>query len=312
MNKKRFRFGVTSYGAESGAAWVAKAQRVEELGYSTLLVPDHFIGQLWAMPALAVAAAVTTKLRVGTVVCDNDFRHPVVLAKEAATIDFLSGGRFELGLGAGWLKAEHDALGIGFNSPGVRVSRLAEAVQVIKGYFGDTPVKFSGRYYQVDGEIGIEQTPQPVQRPHPPLLIGAGGRRMLTLAAREADIVGITIRTSADGSGPDLEDAGVPLSLRIEWLQEAAGDRFDSLELHVQTWAAVVTDQRQEVARNLSQSIPLDPDLMLSLPYLLAGTIEEIVFSLEDYRERYGITYYSIFDRDMEAFAPVVARLAGR
>jgi len=259
-----------------------------------------------------VAAAVTTKLRGGTVVCDNDFRHPIVLAKEAATIDFLSDGRFELGIGAGWLKAEHDALGIGFDPPGVRVSRLAEAVQIIKGYFGEEPVNFSGRYYTVDGATGIEQTPQPVQKPYPPILIGAGGKRMLTLAAREADIVGITMRTAADGTGPDLQDVVVPLSARIEWLQEAAGDRFDSLELHIQTWAAIVTDQREEVARNLSQSIPLDPDLMLSLPYLLAGTIEEIVFSLEDYRERYGISYYSIFDRDMEAFAPVVARLAGR
>lgn len=312
MNKKPFRFGVTAYGAESGAAWIAKARRVEEIGYSSLLVPDHFIGQFSPMPALAAAAAVTKRLRVGTIVCDNDFRHPVMLAKEAATIDFISDGRFELGIGAGWLKAEHDALGIGFDSPSVRVRRLTEAIAVIKGYFGKPVVKFSGEFYRVDGELGIEQTPPPVQRPHPPLLIGGGGRRMLELAAREADIVGIAAKTRPDGTGPDLEDAELPLQRKIDWIRESAGGRIEKMELHVQTWAAVVTDDRAQAAAELAENIPLPPSLMLTLPYLLAGTIEEIISSLHAYREQYGINYYSIFNRDMEGFAPIVARMAGR
>ncbi len=312
MQRKPFRFGVTAYGAESGSAWLAKARRAEELGYSTLLVPDHVIGQFAPLPALAAAASVTEHLRVGTVVCDNDFRHPVILAKEAATIDFISDGRFELGIGAGWLKAEHLGLGIGFDAPGIRVARLTEAIAVIKSYFGEALVQFSGSYYNVDGAVGIEQTPHSVQRPHPPIMIGAGGRRMLELAGREADIVSVAIRTRADGAGPDLDDALLPIEQRIEWVRQAAGNRFAQLEFHVQTWAAVLTDDRAEFAAHLAENIPLSPDLMLSLPYLLAGTIDEVIAALHTNRERYGISYYTIFDPYMEGFAPVVARMTGK
>ena len=162
MPKKQFRFGVTSVGAPTAEMWKEKVTQIEELGYSTLLVPDHFIEQIATIPALMSAASLTSSLRVGSVVCSNDFRHPILLAKEAATIDMLSGGRFELGIGAGWLKSEYDAIGIPFDDPRTRVARLEEAVQVIKSYFTDDQVIFDGNYYQINSEAGLERIPETV------------------------------------------------------------------------------------------------------------------------------------------------------
>jgi probable F420-dependent oxidoreductase len=312
MTKKPFRFGVATYGAETGAAWITKARKVEELGYSTLLVPDHFIEQIATIPALTAAALATTKLRVGSIVLCNDFRHPILMAKEAATIDFLSDGRFELGLGAGWMKAEYDATGIPFESPSIRVSRLEEAIKIIKGYWSDEPFTFSGRYYEVDETKGIEKIPRTVQRPYPPLLIGAGGRRMLSLAAREADIIGLTIRVRADGRGPDFNDIGVSLSQKVGWVKDVAGDRFEDIELNVLTWALVITDNREQAAAPLAKRFSLPEETVLSLPFLLIGSVDEIADDIESHREQYGISYYVIWDRDMEAFKPIVSRLKGR
>ncbi|MEJ2759245.1 MAG: TIGR03621 family F420-dependent LLM class oxidoreductase [Anaerolineales bacterium] len=265
MQKNRFRFGLTSTGAGSADAWKEKVLKTEDLGFSTLLIPDHFIEQIATIPAMMSAAAYTSKLRVGSIVCNNDFRHPVLLSKEAATIDMLSGGRVELGLGAGWLKSEYDALGLSFDSPGTRIGRLEEAVQIIKAYFKDDPVKFEGKYYTINGEQGLEKIPEPVQKPHPPLLIGGGGKRILKLAAREADIIGIALKTSALGNGPDPQDIATTLQQKITWIRETAGDRFKEIELHMQT---------------------------------------------EQTRAMYGISYFSVFDHYIDAFAPIVARLA--
>lgn len=312
MGKMPFRFGIASTGAGSGAEWTAKALRAEELGYSTLVVPDHFIEQISPMPALAAAAQATSSLRVGSIVFCNDFRHPMLLAKEAATIDFLSEGRFELGLGAGWMKAEYDAIGLPFDSPGVRVSRLEEAVRVIKGYWGDEPFRFSGKHYTVDESKGVEKIPQPVQRPHPPLLIGGGGRRMLTLAAQEADIVGLALRVRSDGKGPDISDLGVSLETKVDWIRSEAGERFDEIELNVLTWALSITDEPQSVAETLSKRFGVSPDTLLELPFLLVGSLDEIQERLVEHRERFGISYFMIWDRDMEAFAPIAKRLTGK
>jgi probable F420-dependent oxidoreductase len=234
-----FRFGVTVPTVTSGAGWVERARRAEQLGYSILQVPDHFRDQLAPVPALTAAAMATTRLRVGALVFCNDFRHPVVLAKEAATIDVLSGGRFELGLGSGWLREEYDQAGIRFDAPGTRIERLAEAVAIVKGLLAGERVTFTGRHYAIAGLAG---RPSPVQRPHPPLLIGGGGRRTLSLAAREASIVGLVPRALPDGSGLDRADFGEgTLRQKIEWVRAAAGDRFDSLELHALVQAVVVT-----------------------------------------------------------------------
>ena len=172
-----FRFGVASVETASGSAWTEFARRAEALGYATLLVPDHYLNPLTPVPALMAAAAVTTTLRVGCTVFANDFRHPALLAKEAATIDLLSGGRFEFGLGAGWLKDEYDQVGIPFDPPGVRVARMEEGLRVIKGLWGEEPVTFAGAYYTISG---LEGTPKPVQRPHPPIYVGGGGKRLLS------------------------------------------------------------------------------------------------------------------------------------
>ena len=312
MKKKLFRFGVASYGAKTGAQWKDLAQRAEQLGYSTLVVPDHFIEQIAPVPALMAAAAVTRELRVGSIVFCNDFRHPVMLAKEAATIDFLSNGRFELGLGAGWLKVEYDAVGFKFDPPSVRVSRLEEAIKIIKAYFGKEPVVFSGKYYKVNGVKGIEQIPLPVQKPHPPILIGGGGRRMLTIAAREADIVNIAIKVKADGTGPDVADAKMPFIQKVRWVKEAAGDRIDDIELNILLWAANITDDPRQVATKLRGQIGLPEETLLSLPYTLIGSEEQIVEELEKHRDEYGISYYIVWDRNMEQFGQIVARMTGK
>ncbi len=307
--KKDFRFGVTTIGTTSANDWKKKAIEVEDLGYSTLLVPDHFIEQVATIPALAIASAHTKNLRVGSVVCNNDFRHPVMLAKEAATIDMLSDGRFELGIGAGWLKAEYDALGIPFDPPGKRVSRFEEAVKVIKAYFNEAPLVYEGEHYNIRGESGLDRVPTPIQKPHPPILIGAGGKRMLTIAAREADIIGIAVRTNVNGSGPDPTDIGISLAQKIEWIREEAGTRFEDIELHIQTWAVMITNDRQQAATILAKNFPLPPDILLNIPYLLVGTISEIAEQIRKYREQYGITYFSVFERHMKDFAPVIELL---
>jgi len=304
-----FRFGVTAPTVLSGPAWVERVRRIEQLGYSIVHVPDHFRDQLAPVPALTAAAVATTRLRVGSLVFSNDFRHPVVLAKEAATLDVLSGGRFELGLGSGWLREEYDQAGIPFDAPGTRIERLAESVAIVKGLLAGERVTFTGRHYAI---AGLPGRPHPVQRPHPPILIGGGGQRTLSLAAREASIVGLVPRARRDGGGLDRADFGeAALRQKVEWVRAAAGDRFEALELHALIQAVVVSDRRT-VAEQLASRFSVPPELLLESPYVLAGTVEEICETVRQRRERYGISYLTVFDRDLEAFAPVVARLGGR
>jgi probable F420-dependent oxidoreductase len=304
-----FRFGVTAPTPSAGTDWVERVRRVEDLGYSILAVPDHFRDHLAPVSALTAAALATTRLRVGSLVFSNDFRHPAVLAKEAATIDVLSGGRFELGLGAGWLREEYDQTGIPFDAPGTRVERLEEAVTIIKRLLAGERVTFAGRHYAI---ADLEGRPTPVQRPHPPIAIGGGGRRTLTLAAREATIVGLVPRARRDGSGLDLADlSDAATREKLEWVRAAAGARFDSLELHALIQAVAVADQRTAAADQLAARFKVARDVVLETPYVLLGTVKEISETVWRRRERYGISYLTVFERDMEAFAPVVARLAG-
>jgi len=309
MVVRPFRFGVTAPTPSAGTDWVERARRVEQLGYATLVVPDHFRDHLAPVPALTAAALATTRLRVGSLVFSNDFRHPAVLAKEAATIDVLSGGRFELGLGAGWLRAEYDQTGIPFEAPGTRVERLEEAVTIIKGLLAGERVTFAGRHYTI---ADLEGRPTPVQRPHPPIAIGGGGRRTLTLAAREASIVGLVPRARRDGSGLDLTDLNdAATRQKLEWVRAAAGDRFDSLEIHALIQAVAVAEKRTAAADDLASRFKVGRGVVLETVYVLLGTVEEICETLRERRERYGISYLTVFERDMEVFAPVVARLAG-
>jgi len=308
---KPFRFGVNIRTAASGAAWGEAARRAEALGYSTLTVPDHFTDMFSPMPAIVAAAAATTRLRVGTLVLNNDFRHPVLLAREAALIDLLTDGRLQLGLGAGYMRSEYQQAGLTFDRGGVRVERLGEAVTIVKRLLRGETVTFVGRHYRVDGHA---IHPRPLQRPHPPLLIGGNGPRLLALAAQEADIVALTgVTFSRGGVGRDFDGfTAAGTDARLAWIREAAGGRFESLELSALVQRVIVTDDRWTAAADLArQWLPLTPADVLDSPFVLLGTPDEIVECLQRRRERWGISYYVVMAPALEAFAPVVARLSG-
>jgi probable F420-dependent oxidoreductase len=314
MNTRPFRFGVSVHSNRSRQEWIQLARQAEDLGYSTLLIPDHLGEQFAPIPALLAAADATSTLRVGSLVFDNDFRHPVMLAKEAATLDVLSGGRLELGLGAGWMKPEYERAGISFERPGVRIEKLEEAVKIIKGLFADGPVNFAGQHYTI---TNMEGYPKPAQRPHPPIHIGGGGQRLLTLAAREADIVGFIPRARPDGKGQDITDASPEaLTQKIAWVREAAGARFAGLELGILVAQVITTEDREQAAQFIAQTLAagfnVSTDQILQAPYLLLGSEDQICEDLLARRERYGISYINVFEQSMEALAPVVARLTGK
>jgi len=296
------------------AEWVEKARKIEELGYNALTVPDHLSDLFAPMPAVLSAAEATKHLRVGTNVLNNDLRHPVLVAREAATVDLLTDGRLQLGLGAGSLRSEYDQAGLGFDPGGARVERLAEAVTIIKGLLKGEQVTFAGRHYRVTGHT---IAPLPVQRPHPPILIGGNGPRLLTLAAREADIVGFSGLTFRRGgtAPPDLSGwKASSVDERVQLVREVAGaERYAQLELNALVQRVVVTDDRSKAAEELtSRWSQLTPGEILQSPYVLIGTVDQMVEDLKLRRERWGISYYVIFEPYLDAFAPVVARLAGR
>ena len=311
MSKPRpFRFAVQEHRTASATAWKEKARQVESLGYSTLYLPDHFTDQMGPVAALTAAAYATTTLRVGSLVFDNDYRHPVVLAKEAATIDLLSDGRFDLGLGAGWMASDYEQAGIPFDSPGTRIARMEEALHIIKGLFAGAPFSFAGKHYQV---ANIEGSPLPVQKPHPPILLGGGGRRMLTLAAREADIVNVNFDLREGHVNRKLVQTGLAKATeeKLGWIREAAGDRMDSIELSVTIFLANITDDRDSIATAMAAGLGSDPHEILDMPHFLIGTTDQLAEALQRRRDRYGISFVIVPGEVAEDFAPVVARLAG-
>ena len=307
---RRFRFGAQLSFAACRQEWAAKARRVEELGYATLCVPDHFDDQLAPVPALVAAAGVTTSLRVGTLVLDNDYRHPLLVAKEAATVDLLTGGRFELGMGAGWLCRDYEESGIAYDPPAVRIDRLEEALAVVKGLLAGGKFSFTGRHYTVTGHPG---TPLPVQRPRPPILVGGGGRRILSLAGREADIVSVNFDLRSGSIGPHLgatATAGATAE-KVRWVREAAGDRFDDVELSYTAYLTMVTEDREAVAAGLGSGFGLDGAQVLAMPNFAIGTVAQIADELQRRRDELGFSYVVVGGECHEAMAPVVARLAG-
>jgi len=312
MNHHPFRFGVQMWGATSGAEWQEKARKAEQLGYTILVIPDHFpapsMGILGYAPALAAAAAATTTLRIGTNVLDNDFRHPALVAGDATTLDLLSDGRFELGIGAGWDQGDYERSGIAFDRPGVRVQRLEESVRIIKRLFTGDSVSFFGEHFTING---LEGYPKPVQQPHPPILIGAAGPRLTAFAAREATIISVMPRVLPPGVPiySDLTAAGV--EEKIHWIRQAAEERFDDIELNILMQQVIVTTDRQSAAQTLSEQWHITRADALESPFALIGTGEEMVATIRARRERYGISYLTVFERDMEAFTPVVPQLTG-
>ncbi len=312
-----FRFGVICERMQLAEEWITKARQAEDYGYATLLIRDHFIrepfgDQLAPLIALMAAANATRILRVGSLVLDNDYRHPVMLAKEAATLDLLSDGRFEFGIGAGWLRAEYEQAGMAFESAGVRVSRLEEAIYVLKGLFADQPLTFTGKYYSITNLNGF---PKPVQRPHPPLLVGAGSKQMLDLAAREANIVGILPKALPNGTISEEITERLPATIaqKVEWVRQAAGERFHELELNM-VIAPIFTEQQRQRAEQLARErgwSGVATEDVLDMPSIFIGTADQIIEDLLRRREQYGFSYFVVSDASMEAFAPVVSRLAG-
>jgi probable F420-dependent oxidoreductase len=307
--RRPFRFAVFAHEAASRQAWEENARRVEALGYAILVMPDHFMNPLTPVPALAAAAAVTTTLRIGTIVFANDFRHPALLAKEAATLDLLSDGRFEFGLGAGWFQTEYERAGITFDSPGRRIDRMHEALTIVKGLWSDEPLTFQGTHYAI---TELDGTPKPVQKPHPPIFIGGTGRRMLRLAGQEADIVGFIPKNLPGGGHDWLVSTPELLTEQIGWVREGAGARFDQLELSMVAFRTIVTDRPREAAAEVARDHDLTPDQVLASPDFLIGSEDAIVECLLRRREQFGVSYLEIAARDAAGFAPVVARLAGR
>jgi probable F420-dependent oxidoreductase len=306
-----FRFGVTCELVADRAQWRAFCGRVESIGCTNLLVSDHFGKQLALIPALATAIDATTTLRVGALVACNDYRHPVMYAKELASLDVLSEGRVDWGIGAGWLASEYEMAGLAFDPPGVRVDRLREAVAVMKGCFGDDPVTFEGRHYRVHGLSG---EPKPLQRPHPPLLIAGAGKRMLSIAAREADMIGIAPSISARrvGDRPPLQSVVASIDEQTGWIRSAAGDRRADIELNMVAFPLAVTDDAAGAAARIAPVVGLTPEEALASPHIWIGSPGEIVASLELYRERWGISYWAVPASALDRVLPVIERLANR
>lgn len=306
-----FRFGAGAFIAGSGAEWGENSRRIEEIGYDTLLMPDHFGAQFAPVPALMAATLATNSLRVGTTVHANDYHHPVVLAKETASIDVLSDGRLELGIGAGDNKAEYDQVGITFDPPGVRVDRMQEAIHVIKGLWDDEPFSYAGHHYTI---TDMQGWPKPVQRLRPPIMIGGGAKRMLSFAAQEADIVGILAPVLPEGGLDTGSDSEERLAEQVDWVREAAGNRFAKIELAMLIWNIRLTDDVQAGAEDIARkhAQPTTTEQVMRSPYYLIGTVGNIVERLQELRERFCVSYFSVFPNDVETFAPVVARFKGR
>jgi len=288
---------------------MATARRAEDVGYQALLVPDHLGRQLSPIAALSAAAAVTSRLRIGAYVFANDFRHPLMLAREAATLDLLSNGRFELGLGAGWRTDDYRQLGYDYARPGRRIDRLEEAIGLVKRLLAGERVTHAGPHYRLDRAV---VAPRPVQRPHPPIIMGGGGPRMLRLAAREADIVGLIPQFSPRGR-PILTDVTEAAAERkVTIVRKAAGDRFDRLVLDLFIADAGMVGSGQPLPQSLAAAGKGAVTGLIGSPYVLYGTLAQLRDRLEQRRARTGISAYSIPQGAMEAMAPLVNALAER
>ena len=314
-----FRFLADPGDAADGPSIAEAARRAESIGYSVLVYADHVVLPFGFLPLLTWAAAATERIHVMPFVANNDLRHPAILAQDLASLDVLSGGRVEVGIGAGWNRPEYDAIGRPFDGVGTRVSRLAEALAVIKGSFGDEPFSYAGDHYTMTGHDG---QPKPVQRPHPPVFIGGGGKRVLSLAAREADTVSLAPRTLSAPSGETVRSDPSSITIaateeKIGWIREAAGDRFDHLELNIYPTgtAPVVTDHPRKVAADVLDGIrartgiEVDVEDYLASPNVFIGSIDGLTAKLQELRERLGIS--SVMTGDLDTLAPIVERLAG-
>jgi probable F420-dependent oxidoreductase len=289
-----------------------QARRAEEAGFHGFVVPDHLMDQLGPVPAMAVIAAATQRLRIGAFVLNNDLRHPAVLAQDLASLDVLSEGRLDVAIGAGWNRPEYEAIGLAFDDGPTRVSRLAEAIAVLKGCFADGPFTFAGDHYRV---TDFDAGPAPVQRPHPPFFIGGGGERILKLAVREAQIVGLAPTAPGGRLRRFVRDT---TRQQLAWVREAAGDRLGDLVLNVYPsfQPLTITDDARGEARRVADAlrrhagVDLTDDEVLDSVHLYIGSLDALVEKIEGIREELGISSFMLGTPD-EAW-PLVERLAGR
>src|SRR3989475_9308509 len=309
-----FRFAAGIRRAASRAEYVEAVRDIERLGYSAVMLSDHLVDQLAPISALGVAAAVTSTLRLGTFVFNNDLRHPAVLAQELATLDRLSDGRLEIGIGAGWNKPEYESAGIPYDPGTVRIDRLAESISIMKRLFSDGPADFEGRYYRV---TGFDDLPRPIQRPHPPFFVGGGSPKLLRFAAQHADIVGIAPRVLRDGTADVMGCTLAGSEKKIAIIREAAGPRFDQLEINTYpSLSGKVTDQALPAAREVADrlrrryGVELSEQDILESPHVFIGSVDSLVEKLQMLRERLGINHILVGE-DYRDFAPVLERLSG-
>lgn len=308
-----FRFGIQVSKASSATEWAELARRAEGAGYDVLTMPDHFTDQLAPMPALMAAASATTTLRVGALVFDNDYKHPVVMAKELATMDVLSEGRTEIGLGAGWMISDYEQAGIPYDSPKVRIDRFVEGLAIIKGVMKDGPFSHSGEHYTV---TNYEGHPKPVQKPVPPILIGGGGKRVLTIAAREADIIGINGTLTAGVVGPEalatMTAESVDEKVDIVANAAQAAGRLADIEMNIRTFFVKVTDDRDGTVDGISQMFGVSRDMINSSPFALIGSVDSCIEQLLERREKWGFSYTIVGAENLDECAPIVAALSGK
>ena len=325
---KPFRFALQCFNTDSPANWRQLISKTEDLGYSTFFLADHFLStgpaldstyhppqMLAAVPAIAMALEQTKTLRVGCRVFCNDYRHPIILAKEAATMDYLSGGRLEFGIGAGWIKNEYDAVNLPFDEFPERFARFAETVQAYKAFMSGEPLDIAGDAVRWTGFSG---TPAPAQTPYPPLMIGGGSKKILHFAGQEADIVSLNFNNRAGMLGPDGMNSGLAAATakKIEWIKSGAGARFDNIELEIGAYNTIITDHPEPTAQAIGDALGMSAEDILTHPHCLIGSVDFICEELQRRREAYGISYIAVLDDGtnnmVEAFAPVVARLAGK
>lgn len=313
MTRHRFRFGLDVGDSVGRDEFVGLVRRAEASGFAVVTGPDHVGSRLAAvLPMLTVAAEVSSSIRVSPMVLANDFRHPVVLAKDTATMDILSEGRFELGIGTGWIRHQYEAAGVTYESARIRVDRFEEAITVIKGCWSGEPFSFAGNHYQVN-EVAC---PRPVQRPHPPILIAGSGPRMLKIAGREADIVSISAGTPGSSTfekfGSDMATSGDRLTAQVDWIRQGAGPRFDEIELSVFAHHVDVTDDMIPKTQEFADQTRTTLDAVIHSPHVLIGSTSALVEMLLDRRESYGISYIIFDAADLDAIEPTVSQLAGQ
>lgn len=309
---KPFRFGVQLQTTATGAEWVEQARRIEAHGYDIATMPDHFDAQFAPVPALQAILSATTTLRASALVFDNDYKHPLVLAKELATMDVLSGGRVEIGLGAGWMMTDYEQAGMTYDRAGVRIDRFVEGLAIIKGLMRPDPLSFDGDHYTIREHNGF---PKPVQGPHPPVIIGGGGPRVLGIAAREADIVGVNGTLHAGVVGPEAistmtREAVVDKVAVVAAAARSAG-RLDHIEMNVRAFFVSVTDDRDAQTAAMAALIGVEERMIRESPFALIGSVDQIVDDLVARRQEFGFSYVIVGAGEIDDFAPVVARLAG-